>query len=311
MVDKRIRVHDLGSPTLRKAIFPLIGKIYSLRPQVVFSTLSYVNFVLICIKFFLPIKFLLWAREANLPSISVPNNSHTHLMKFGYFFLYRFADRILCTSVRMKNEFIDNFHIPSGKIYILPNPVDDVLIRKAVSLNSISVNRKGVCFVASGRLVHQKGFDRLLHWFSKLKDKTSSLIILGNGPMEQELKSLATELSIDDRVVFTGFCDNPWKWYASADAFLLSSRWEGMSNAALEALACGTKVIATSDSGGISEVLDQACTGAVTVVATEALFQKKMDAVQESRKQGVIGDSLLPELYRLKSVVDQMEKWLR
>jgi glycosyltransferase involved in cell wall biosynthesis len=150
-----------------------------------------------------------------------------------------------------------------------------------------------------------------LYWFSKLKDKSSDLIILGNGPMEQELKKIAKELCIDDRVIFTGFCENPWKWYASADAFLLSSRWEGMSNAALEALACGTKVIATSDSGGISEVLDQAPTGAVTVVETEELFQKKMVTVQKNYKQGVIGDSLLPELYTLNSVVDKMEKWLR
>ena len=51
MVDERIHVHDLQSPNLHKAIFPLISKLYSLRPQVVFSTLSYVNLVLICIKF--------------------------------------------------------------------------------------------------------------------------------------------------------------------------------------------------------------------------------------------------------------------
>jgi glycosyltransferase involved in cell wall biosynthesis len=309
MVPKGVPIHNLATSTLRRSIFPLIYKIYLLRPQVIFTTLSYVNLFLIFIHFFMPMKFSLWVREANLPSISLPNNKHSYLMKLGYFWLYRHADMVLCTSLRMKNEFIRNFYVSSEKAHILPNPIDEQLIRK-MSSNVMERQNNGVRFIAAGRLVYQKGFDRLLRWFTNLEDQNSNLYILGQGPMEQELIDLATKLGVSSRVFIIGFCDNPWTWYASADVFLLSSRWEGMSNAALEALACGTPVIATAESGGIAEVAKQAIAGAVIVTTTEILFQKAMSKVQEDSKNSVLRVSLLPECYRLESVADQLKKWL-
>jgi glycosyltransferase involved in cell wall biosynthesis len=209
----------------------------------------------------------------------------------------------------MKNEFIHNFYVSSEKAHILPNPIDEQLIRK-MSSNVMERQNNGVRFVAAGRLVYQKGFDRLLRWFTNLEDKNSNLYILGEGPMEQELIDLATKLGVSGRVFIIGFCDNPWTWYASADAFLLSSRWEGMSNAALEALACGTPVIATAESGGIAEVAEQACVGAVTVVTTDRLFQKAMSKVQENSEKAVLRVSLLPEMYKIDNVINKIKKWI-
>ena len=77
------------------------------------------------------------------------------------------------------------------------------------------------------------------------------LTILGDGADKLLLECRIASLNLGDRVELRGFDPNPWAYYAGADAFLLPSRWEGMPNAALEALACGTPVIAMSHAGAV------------------------------------------------------------
>ena len=108
---------------------------------------------------------------------------------------------------------------------------------------------------------------------------------------------------------FLGFYDNPWRWYAGADAFLLPSYWEGMPNVALEALACGVPVIATADSGGIREVKQQAPVGAITVVEDREGFIQAMTEVA-LQKNIKLRRSLLPSAYQLNSVLQKMEDLL-
>ena len=76
------------------------------------------------------------------------------------------------------------------------------------------------------------------------------LTLLGEGPLRPELERLAQQSGVADRVHFVGFQKNPYPFFAQADAFVLSSRYEGFPNVVLEALACGTPVIATPAPGG-------------------------------------------------------------
>ena len=97
----------------------------------------------------------------------------------------------------------------------------------------------------------------------------------------------------------------PWPHFAGADAFLLPSRWEGMPNAALEALACGTTVIATPEAGGIAEVAAEAAGGAVTVAAAGAPFEAAMAAVRASPPEGPRA-SLLPARFEVAAVAERL-----
>jgi glycosyltransferase involved in cell wall biosynthesis len=309
MVSPEIDVLNLKTLTLRKSVVPLIRKIYFIQPKVIFTTFGYINLFLILASFFIPGKFLIWAREANLPSKSLFNNKHSYLMGLGYRWIYRYADRILCTSYKMKNEFIDNYHVPSARISILPNPIDEQLIRK-MSCMPVELECNNVCFVAAGRLVRQKGFDQLLQWFAQLDSDKSKLYILGEGPMRLDLEKITVSLDLSDRVFFIGFCDNPWNWIANADAFLLSSRWEGMSNVVLEALSCGTPVIATVESGGISELAKNTDEESVIVATTAQEFQQKMNQVRKNVDTIVPRKSLLPDVYKIDRVVNKIEAWL-
>ena len=307
-IPKDIPIHNLAKFTLRRAIVPLVKKIRQLNPKVIFSTFGYINVALLSIRWFLPQRTKIWIREANLPSIGIPNNPYSKIMNILYWVLYRKADKLVCTSARMKSEFNLDFSVPESIIEILPNPVDVNTIR-ALSMPKNRFDRGGVCYVAAGRLVFQKGFDRLLLWFSELKDKNSTLTILGKGDLKDELIRESELLNIRNRVKFLGFCDNPWQWYAGADVFLLPSRWEGMPNSVLEALACGTPVIATEESGGIKEIVERSKDNSVITVIKSQQFVKAMKEVKIKNK-GFELKSLLPERYRKENVINIFEGWL-
>ena len=134
---------------------------------------------------------------------------------------------------------------------------------------------------------------------------TAHLTILGDGPDRAALESQARTLVVGDRVRLSGFEPNPWAWYAGADACLVPSRWEGMANVALEALACGTPVVAMREAGGIGELA--ARSDAVTVAADTAAFEAAMAAVTPAP---VIEPrpSRLPAEYEAAAVVAEFEE---
>ena len=123
------------------------------------------------------------------------------------------------------------------------------------------------------------------------------MLFRSEGPGRGALESRITRHALAGRVTLTGFEENPWPRYASADAFLLPSRWEGMPNAALEALACGTPVIATPESGGATEIGD-----GVTVADWPKGFATAMTAVK-AHSSRVLRPSLLPRRFIAAAVV--------
>lgn len=106
-----------------------------------------------------------------------------------------------------------------------------------------------------GNLVELKGHDIAISAMASLPSDVI-LVIVGKGPLESELKSLADRLEVSDRVVFAGSIPNTdlrW-WYSAADVLALCSSREGWANVLLESMACGTPVISTSV-GGTPEIV--------------------------------------------------------
>ena len=134
--------------------------------------------------------------------------------------------------------------VPKAKLALVPNP-----LREAPSSSAAAKGRPTL--LAVGRLHPQKGFDILLEAFAAVRQGREDwcLVVLGEGAQEQSLKEQARRLGVDSAVEWKGFVADPFPWYRAADVFVLPSRFEGTSNALLEAMSCGVAAIASDAAG--------------------------------------------------------------
>ena len=307
-LSKNVVVHNLDKPSLRQSILLIIRLIKKLKPKVVFSSIGYINIATISIKTVFRYSFRTIIREANLPSISLKNNKANFLFKFLYKKLYPKANLILASSQRMKLEFINDFNINNSHINVINNPVDIKHIRKLAKekINHPAFNiSKEIIFITAGRLTVQKNHKELIDNFINLNKKNSRLLILGDGELKMDLKNYIQLKQVSDKVILLGYVENPWAWFSIGDAFLLSSSWEGMPNAALEALACGLPVIATPNCGGLPDLTTELDKDSLTISKMGDEFIHAMKKVKKinsfsSRK------SLLPELFDVHHFVKKI-----
>lgn len=111
--------------------------------------------------------------------------------------------------------------------------------------------------IAAGRFVEEKDFPTLLRAFALVrKEQPAELVILGDGPLREQLVMLAKKLGISVFVRFDGMVDNVYSYFSRSSVFVLSSKREAFGNVLIEALACGAPCVATRcASGGPQEIL--------------------------------------------------------
>lgn len=168
--------------------------------------------------------------------------------------VYRQPDRVLAISHGVADGLVRDFRVPRDRLCVIHNPVEVSRVSRQAQ-DADGVRPPARFIVACGRLHRQKGFDLLLQAFARLGIADLALVLLGEGPERSHLESLARELGIASRVVMPGFVANPWHWMARARAFVLPSRYEGFGSVLVEAMACGTPVVATDCEYGPREVL--------------------------------------------------------
>ncbi len=150
--------------------------------------------------------------------------------------------------------------LSSFEVDVIPNGVDGDIFRPAVNRDPIRL-RLGLpvdrlVALCVGNLKPVKGHEVLLKAIGGLgtAQRTLTLVLVGEDFQGGRLQRLAERLPRQVEARFVGRQDDPLPWYQAADLFVLPSRWEGMSNALLEAMACGLPVIATRVGGNVDLV---------------------------------------------------------
>lgn len=171
-------------------------------------------------------------------------------------FFYRFADVVITNSEVNSKLFRHRLSVPVKTIY---NPIDPDKLReksKEAVEHPWLILKDLPVLISVGRLVKQKNFSFLIKsFFEVLKQIDARLIILGEGKERENLEAIIDDLTLHDKVDLPGYYSNVHSMVAKADLFVLSSNFEGMPNALLEAIAVGTPAISTNCLSGPSEIL--------------------------------------------------------
>lgn len=240
----------------------LNGVLNTEKPDIVFSSMIYVNTKLLALK---------WLHKQT--KFIIRNNNYlytlTRSQKFILKMTYGWADYIIAQTEEMKEELIKDANLSNEKVVVLHNPIDIETIEEKIKEKSpYNKNNTSIKYVASGRFFHVKGFDILVKAFKKVIEKqpNSELFIVGNktgncAEYYQKIELLINDLQLTDKVHCVGFQDNPYIYIKHADCFVLSSRNEGLPNVLIEALYLGTPSAATTCIPIIKRIVEDGKTG--------------------------------------------------
>lgn len=204
------------------------------------------------------------------------------------------VDRVVCVSRSVADFYTRRARIPAEKIAVIPNGIDvesysDV---PPADLAAVGLPARRQAIVYVGRLHAQKGLDWLLRLmpqvFSHLPD--CDLLLVGQGPEGPRLERLVRSLGIQDRVHFAGWRSDVPQILRASRLLVLPSRWEGMPNVVLEAMASGLPVVSTR-AEGVMELLGEAAEEQTVAAGDRDGFVSKLfdllgdDAVAERIRQ--------------------------
>lgn len=173
----------------------------------------------------------------------------------------RRAARVVLVSDNLARDPLLAPYVASGKARVIPNGVDVAQVRASM-LESAShpwLTQDVPIVLGVGRLVRQKNFGVLIQAFAQARrERPMRLILLGAGKpkVRTDLERLVHDLDIADDVSFAGKVSNPYPYIHAASVMGIPSLWEGSPNVLLEALACGTPLVASRAAGNAAQILD-------------------------------------------------------
>ena len=194
---------------------------------------------------------------------------------------YNKFDEIVCVSNTVREQFIKKYSYDSEKTLVRYNPIDnlDIIKKSKEKVTDIEKPNKPV-LCSIGRLVTQKGFDRLLRVHKEVIQSgyEHELWIIGEGNKRPGLEKFIEENNLSESVKLLGFKSNPYKYLNLADIFICSSRAEGFSTVASEAIVLGKPVV-TVNCSGMKELLGENNEYGIVTENSEEEFQKGIEYI--------------------------------
>ena len=228
-----------------------------------------------------------------------------------FLFVAKRATRINTLSTTMEQELKKEAVEPSRLCSII-NGVDLLRyneikekgqLRKILGLS----NKKTIIY--TGRLSVEKGVDFLIHSYSKVREEIAcQLIIIANGPERENVVQLLDHCNVSESVLLIEEVDDIASYLNVSDVFVLPSRFEGLSNSLLEAMACGLPVISTRVGGSI-DIIKNGINGLLIDVDNEEQLTQAISKVLNDPLQGIeMGRNArktIEESYDLNKITDR------
>ncbi len=190
----------------------------------------------------------------NNPILNLRRNYITQFVKWLAVRYYPTAQKMISLSSGVAADYLQIIPAMKDKISIIPNIGWPEYVKQKENSNIDGVVR----LLACGRLEEQKDYPTMLKALQILSRQKIqfTLTILGRGSKENDLRVLAEELGLTNKIHFKGFTSEVSEYYYNSDLFLLSSKWEGFGNVIVEAMAHGLPVISADCPHGPAEIID-------------------------------------------------------
>ena len=263
-VPSNVKVIDLHARNVYTCIPGLLVYLYRDKPDVILSTLPLTDLVVLLVRrlAFVPSRIVLSCPTtvSILPRSAVKKALERLLLAW----IYPWADEIVAVSHGVALDLSYYAGIPLSRINVIYNPVitPDIPEKAKEPIKHLWFDQADrgdapiPVVLGMGRLNQEKCFSTLIRAFAIVREKMPCrLMILGEGKERQPLEALANKLGISSELFMPGFVENPFAYLSKASVFVLSSTWEGLPSALIQALACNCPVVSTDCPSGPLEIL--------------------------------------------------------
>jgi glycosyltransferase involved in cell wall biosynthesis len=275
----------LGARSVALSLPPLARYLRTRNPAALFCFLNRANIVGLAARRLAGVRLPVVVSERSNLSAGTPfdGGRFGRILPFLMRRAYPSAEAVVAVSQGVADDLSQALAMPRDRIKVVHNPLDFDRIStlaEAEPAHPWLKHKARPVIVSVGRLHPAKDFGTLIRAFSLLRrDRPCRLIILGDGDersrLEREIQ--ACNLTSDD-VDLPGFARNPFAFVKRADLFALSSRFEGFPNALVEAMACGTRIVATDCRSGPFEILEGGRWGRLARVGAAAGLSEALKA---------------------------------
>lgn len=221
------------------------------------------------------------------------------LLTLSVRYCYEKADLIVANSRGVADDVLKVTGVSEQKLRVIGNStINEEIFIKANEPCAHPWFKKGQppVIIGLGRLVRQKGFSDLLKAFAKARSRMACrLIIIGSGKEKDSLNKLAKELGVVEDFELAGYEVNPFRYLRRSHLFVLSSQWEGLPNALIEALALGVPVVSTDCHSGPREILHHGKYGPLVPVGdVDALAAAILEVLENPPQPELLKEAAIP-----------------
>lgn len=219
--------------------------------------------------------------------------------------LLRRTTHLVVQTVRIKDFYSAKLQ---SRTTIIPNPVTDKVF-------SLTPTLKQKRIIAVGRLAYQKNYPMMFRAFAKVHHDFPDwqLVVYGNGPQKEEIRGVIERLGMEGHIILAGKSDHVVEEMNKSSLFVMSSDYEGMSNALLEAVCVGLPVIST-DVSGAKDLITEGVNGYIVPVGNEKALTLALSSILSSPEKmdemGRQSKALAPR-FREEQIVGQWEELIK
>lgn len=264
-----VRVVDFRAPRVRQSLARLAGYLRTEQPYALFSRMSHANVTALAARKLSGTQVKIGVIEACNFSAQPATFALRRLLLPAMRWLYPSADAVIAVSNGVARDLERLVRMRAGRVQTIYNPVVDERLPALASAPAPHrwLEEHVPVVLGVGRLALQKDFATLIRAFARVRQQRAArLLIFGEGEERRALEELVRSLRLGADVCLPGVCANPLAAMSRASLFVLSSRFEGLPNVLIEALACGCPAISTDCPSGPEEILERGRYGALVPV---------------------------------------------